>query len=63
MVIDFAGCFVIEKICKYLFANLEPKPLVTRGRERRELRRQEEEKIKAVEAAKAAVAEVEKKAQ
>jgi len=39
MVIDFAGCWVIEKICKYLFADLEPKPMVTRGRERREQRR------------------------
>jgi hypothetical protein len=46
MVIDFAGCYVVEVICKYLFADLEPKPMVTRGRERREARRriQEEEK-------------------
>ncbi|KAI0828564.1 endoplasmic reticulum Ca-transporting P-type ATPase [Trametes gibbosa] len=39
MVIDFAGCWVIEKVCKALFADLEPKPMVTRGRERREQRR------------------------
>lgn len=49
MVIDFAGCWVIEKVCKHLFADLEPKPMVTRGRERREKRRlleeQEQEKL------------------
>ncbi|KAJ7621138.1 hypothetical protein FB45DRAFT_798857 [Roridomyces roridus] len=46
MIIDFAGCYVIEIVCKYLFADLEPKPMVTRGRERREVRRalQESEK-------------------
>ncbi|RDX42013.1 endoplasmic reticulum Ca-transporting P-type ATPase [Lentinus brumalis] len=42
MIIDFAGCYVIEQVCKRLFANLEPKPMVTRGRERREKRRAEE---------------------
>lgn len=42
MIADFVGCWVIEKACKYLFADLEPKPLVTRGRERREARRSEE---------------------
>ncbi|KAI0644110.1 endoplasmic reticulum Ca-transporting P-type ATPase [Trametes meyenii] len=42
MVIDFAGCWIIEKVCKALFANLEPKPMITRGRERREKRRAEE---------------------
>ena len=39
MVIDFVGCWVIEKVCKFFFADLEPKPLVTRGWERREVRR------------------------
>ena len=39
MVIDFVGCWMIEKVCKYLFADLEPKSIVTRGRERREERR------------------------
>ncbi|KIY47748.1 hypothetical protein FISHEDRAFT_65997 [Fistulina hepatica ATCC 64428] len=39
MIIDFGGCWVIEKVCKRLFADLEPKPMVTRGRERREKRR------------------------
>jgi len=43
MIIDFVGCWIIETICKYLFADLEPKPMVTRGRERREKRRQLEE--------------------
>ncbi|KAF8908091.1 endoplasmic reticulum Ca-transporting P-type ATPase [Gymnopilus junonius] len=49
MIIDFGGCWIIEKVCKYLFADLEPKPMVTRGRERREQRRlleeQEKEKL------------------
>ncbi|KAA1477020.1 endoplasmic reticulum Ca-transporting P-type ATPase [Dentipellis sp. KUC8613] len=49
MIIDFAGCWVIEKVCKFLFADLEPKPLVTRGRERREARRRLEEAEKAQE--------------
>ncbi|OAX38565.1 hypothetical protein K503DRAFT_151206 [Rhizopogon vinicolor AM-OR11-026] len=56
MIIDFVGCWVLEKLCKRLFADLEPKPLVTRGRERREARRKEEARL-ADEAA------VEKKAQ
>ncbi|KAG6897589.1 hypothetical protein C0992_013265 [Termitomyces sp. T32_za158] len=43
MIIDFAGCWVIEKICKRLFADLEPKPMITSGRERREARRRIEE--------------------
>ncbi|TFK37047.1 endoplasmic reticulum Ca-transporting P-type ATPase [Crucibulum laeve] len=42
MAVDFAGCWVVEVACKYLFADLEPKPMVTRGRERRERRRREE---------------------
>jgi cation-transporting ATPase 13A1 len=43
MIIDFIGCWVIEQVCKYLFADLEPKSIVTRGRERRERRRAAEE--------------------
>ncbi|KAJ7600868.1 hypothetical protein C8J56DRAFT_847529 [Mycena floridula] len=39
MVIDFAGCWVIEVVCKHLFADLQPKPMITRGRDRREKRR------------------------
>lgn len=45
MIADFVGCWVIEKLCKRLFADLEPKPLVTRGRERREARRKEEARL------------------
>jgi len=48
MIVDFLGCWVIEKVCKYLFADLEPKGLVTRGRERRERRRVAEQAEAAV---------------
>ncbi|KAK0440984.1 endoplasmic reticulum Ca-transporting P-type ATPase [Armillaria borealis] len=47
MIVDFAGCWVIEVVCKYLFAELEPKKMVTRGRERREKRRAQQEVEKA----------------
>jgi cation-transporting ATPase 13A1 len=48
MIVDLAGCWVIEKVCKHLFADLEPKEMITRGRERRERRRklEEEEKMR-----------------
>ncbi|TCD66868.1 hypothetical protein EIP91_000766 [Steccherinum ochraceum] len=39
MAIDFLGCWVVEVSCKYLFAELEPKKMVTAGRHRREQRR------------------------
>jgi manganese-transporting P-type ATPase len=42
MILDFVGCWFIEKVCKRLFADLEPRALITRGRERREQRRLEE---------------------
>lgn len=45
MLIDLVGCWIIENICKYLFADLEPKPMVTRGRERREKRRAEQARL------------------
>ena len=45
MIIDFIGCWAIESVCKYLFADLQPKSLVTRGRERRERRRAIEELV------------------
>nr|XP_019003040.1 cation-transporting ATPase 13A1 [Kwoniella mangroviensis CBS 8507]OCF66501.1 cation-transporting ATPase 13A1 [Kwoniella mangroviensis CBS 8507] len=48
MILDFVGCWAIEKSCKSLFASLEPAELVTRGRERREKRRVEEERLKAI---------------
>ncbi|OBZ78195.1 Manganese-transporting ATPase 4 [Grifola frondosa] len=35
MIIDFVGCWLIEVVCKHLFADLEPKAMITRGRERR----------------------------
>ncbi|KAI0084671.1 endoplasmic reticulum Ca-transporting P-type ATPase [Irpex rosettiformis] len=35
MAVDFVGCWVIEVICKQLFADLEPKAMITRGWERR----------------------------
>lgn len=46
MIGDFVGCWLVEIACKWLFADLAPKPIVTRGRERREARRAEEIKIK-----------------
>ena len=36
----------MEVLCKWLFADLAPKAIVTRGRERREARRFEEAKAK-----------------
>ena len=62
MIIDFIGCWAIEKVCKYLFADLEPKPMITRGRERREQRRRLEEEAMAAAALAEAAAE-EKKSQ
>ena len=46
MIIDFVGCWVIEVVCKRLFAVLETKEMITRGWERREKRRLEEEEKK-----------------
>jgi cation-transporting ATPase 13A1 len=48
MILDFGLCFIVEKGCKFLFADLEPAEMVTRGRERREKRRALEEKEKAL---------------
>ena len=50
MIVDFAGCWLIELVCKYLFAELEPKAIITRGRERREKRRRLEGAQKATTA-------------
>lgn len=47
MLIDFAGCWIIEVVCKHLFADLQPKTMITVGRERREKRRQAETQSKA----------------
>ncbi|CAK5262273.1 unnamed protein product [Mycena citricolor] len=46
MILDFAGCWVIEMTCKHLFADLAPKRMVTKGRERREARRAEQERLR-----------------
>lgn len=43
MIVDFIGCWIIEVVCKHIFADLEPKAMVTRGRDRRERRRAEED--------------------
>ncbi|WVF71386.1 hypothetical protein IAT40_006190 [Kwoniella sp. CBS 6097] len=61
MILDFVGCYVVEKGCKILFASLEPTELVTRGRDRREKRRAEENKIKEEEERVKAIAAAEKK--
>lgn len=63
MIIDFAGCWILEKTCKYLFADLEPKEMVTRGRERREERRRLEEIAKAAATSAGEASLEEKKAQ
>lgn len=63
MVADFVGCWIVEIGCKYLFADLEPKALVTRGRERREQRRLVEEQVKKEQAAISEKEEAEKKGQ
>lgn len=39
MIADFAGCWLIEVGCKWLFADMQPKAMIVRGRERREQRR------------------------
>ena len=46
MAADFVGCWLVEILCKALFADLAPKNLIMKGRERRECRRQEEEQMK-----------------
>ena len=47
MVIDFAGWFVVEHACKWLFADLEPKEIIQHGRARCDAWRIEEERIQA----------------
>jgi cation-transporting ATPase 13A1 len=61
MAIDFVGCWAVEHVCKHLFADLEPKSLVTRGRERREARRAIEERVAEAEKARREMEELEKK--
>jgi cation-transporting ATPase 13A1 len=50
MVLDFFGCWIVELVCKRFLADLEPKRMITRGRDRREERRRTElpkQKVKA----------------
>jgi manganese-transporting P-type ATPase len=61
MLADFIGCWIVEITCKRLFADVAPKALITRGRERREWRRAEEERLRIEEAARIDVVEAEKK--
>ncbi|KAF8528348.1 endoplasmic reticulum Ca-transporting P-type ATPase [Hysterangium stoloniferum] len=61
MLFDFIGCWIVEVTCKHLFADLAPKPLVTRGRERREERRAEEERVRLEEIERKVIEEAEKK--
>ncbi|KAG8985011.1 hypothetical protein FRB93_006112 [Tulasnella sp. JGI-2019a] len=63
MVIDFVGCWAIELACKALFADLEPRPMITKGRERREKRREEEVRLLEEQRMRELEAEFEKKAQ
>ncbi|KDQ06001.1 hypothetical protein BOTBODRAFT_39852 [Botryobasidium botryosum FD-172 SS1] len=63
MAADFAGCWLVEIVCKWLFADLAPKPMVTRGRERREKRRAEEVRRMEEEKARLGEEEAQKKGQ
>ncbi|EPQ51606.1 endoplasmic reticulum Ca-transporting P-type ATPase [Gloeophyllum trabeum ATCC 11539] len=60
IIIDFIGSWLLEVVCRSLFADLEPKKMITRGWERRAKRRQEEELLKLQTAANG---EAEKKSQ
>lgn len=51
MILDFGGCWLVEVLCKALFADLAPKPIVLKGRERREKRRAEQKQPEALEKA------------
>ncbi|KAM0749614.1 hypothetical protein T439DRAFT_314935 [Meredithblackwellia eburnea MCA 4105] len=46
MVLDYGGAWLAEIVLKYLFADNQPKAMITRGSERREARRAEERKLK-----------------
>lgn len=61
MLADFIGCWIVEITCKHFFADIAPKPLVTRGRERRERRRAQEEQLKVEHATRAETEAGEKK--
>lgn len=40
MIIDFGLCWLIELVTKQCFATLAPKEMITRGSERRQLKKQ-----------------------
>jgi manganese-transporting P-type ATPase len=50
MLVDFIGCWLIEVGCKWLFADMEPKAMIVRGRERRDRRREEQAVVERREA-------------
>lgn len=43
MLLDFGGAYVVEFLAKALFLDVRPRPMVTKGSERREARRAIEE--------------------
>lgn len=45
MVLDYGGSWIAEIVLKYFFADNQPKPVITRGIERREARRAEEQRL------------------
>ncbi|GAA5826152.1 hypothetical protein JCM11251_007183 [Rhodosporidiobolus azoricus] len=51
MVLDYGGAWLADIVLKYFFADNHPKPLITRGRERREARREAERREKELVAA------------
>ena len=63
MVVDFGGCWLIEVACKYLFADMQPKAMIVRGRERREERRTVQAVVEQREQAERERREAEEKAQ
>ena len=61
MVVDYGGAWLAEIVLKHLFADNQPKPIITKGIERREARRAEEKRLKDAENARTEVALAEKK--
>jgi len=45
MILDYGGSWLAEIVLKYFFADNQPKPVITRGTERREARRAEEQRL------------------
>ena len=61
MILDYGGSWIAEIVLKHFFADNQPKPVITRGIERREARRAVEKRLKDLEDEKAAEALLEKK--